>query len=180
MNALVDAMRADLEADRRGSPLPPLQRDAPMLSSGSNSALGQLSPVITMPIQIDEGLGSADFTSKTTKEEFLAQCEENEKPYFVDVLAYCESRPDQIIIDWGTKGFSIKDKNKRQILWMFPQAGANSKSNINARTQKWIDTEITQVRVILDATKKIPKWNWRPADLPVEQLKNIINLVCGI
>lgn len=178
--ALVNAMRADLEADRKGIPLIVSKRDGattPVAGSTSGGAQPNITVASEQPTQ--EVSESSDFTPQISKSEFLAQCEESEKPYFSEVLAYCESHPTQIVIDWGSKGFSVKDKNKRQILWMFPKAGANSKSNINARTQKLTPEEKSQVESILRANG-IASWSWRPAQLPFSEVKKIINLVCGI
>jgi len=118
--------------------------------------------------------------SETNRGKFLSECEESERPYFEEVIAYCEALPDKILLEWGTKGFSLKDRERRQFLWMFPKEGANSKSNINARTQKLTDSEKSQVETILRSNGIAKGWSWRPAELPLSETKKIINLVCGI
>ena len=63
---------------------------------------------------------------------------------------------------------------------MFPKGGANSKSNINARTQKLTLEEKSKVEAILRSNGIVKGLSWRPADLPLVELKKIINLVCGL
>lgn len=86
-------------------------------------------------------LEAPDFTPKRVdKDIFLSQCYDNEKDYLAQVIQHCQANAANVTIEWGGKGFSIRDgrdPKKRPVLWVFPQKGANSNSNIQARTEKW-------------------------------------------
>lgn len=125
----------------------------------------------------------ADFAPpRMNRERFLSQCESEERDYFVHLLDYCAANPSKIVVEWNPKGFSVKDKNRKQFLWVFPKEGANSKGNINARTQHF-PAKKAQIDEILRANN-VSKLNWRPGNGPdqlsFEETKQIIDLVCEI
>jgi len=167
-NHLIDGLREPRQADTATSQVP--RSDTKVELSGS--------PISTTEPK-QESLGSLNFTPKMNREEFLSQCEDSERAYFTEILDYCETHPDQIILDWGPKSVSIKDKERRQFLWMFPKEGANSKANINARTQHFLEKR-AQIEGILRENGIAKGLSWRPGQFGVEATKKIINLVCGI
>ncbi|HEY0073675.1 MAG TPA: toll/interleukin-1 receptor domain-containing protein [Abditibacteriaceae bacterium] len=118
-----------------------------------------------------------DYTRKINRGDFLAACNEEDREYFTQILDYCQSNPRKITIEWGSKGFSLKDRNERPLIWMFPTRG--TQWTIQTRTQRYTKREKEQVSELLSA-EGIKGISWRPNDLPLEKTKAIINLLCRI
>jgi len=164
LQTLINAVKADLAHHIRS--------DAPTASSSVQSSPNDAENVLI-----------ADFAPRRmNRERFLSQCEEGERDYFVQLLDYCQANPAKIVVGWNPKGFSVKDERGKHFLWVFPKEGANSKGNINARTNDF-QTKREQIGDIL-RKHNVSKLSWRPGDGP-EQLsfvetKEIIDLVCEI
>ena len=120
-----------------------------------------------------------DYTRETNRTEFLAACDDKDRAYFEQVLDYCQSNPRKTIIDWGSKGLSLKDRKERPLIWMFPTHGTSHKFRVQVRTGSYTAKETKQVTQLL-SEEGIKVKNWRTEELPIEKMKDIINLLCRI
>jgi len=120
-----------------------------------------------------EEAGSA---RKTNRDEFLAQCDEHDRKFFSELLAYCAANHRKIIIDWGGRGFSLKDAKQRPLIWMFP---TRNEWSIQIRTPKFTRQEVEKVKAIL-YDNRITGNSWKPRDLGLEPTQAIIDLLCRV
>ena len=175
---LLGAMKADLDRTKGGQAAVVHSGQTSEPTNASGTATNNGTP--SAPVQNTfEGL---DFTSRMDRSEFLDQCDDAEKEFFSRVFDYCESKSQQVILEWGGKGVSVKDVNRRQIMWMFPQPSLNTKSNIQVRTQKFTSEETASVTQILRSNGISKGLSWRPGNstMGFEPTRQIIDVICGI
>lgn len=108
---------------------------------------------------------------KTTEDGFLEKCDDQERPYFEQIIRYLEEQ--NISYEMGTKGISVRDQNNKGVVYLFPTGTVRS---IQIRSKDLSADKISSLKERLKAYQ-IDSLSFKPSQVPVETLVEMLDII---
>ena len=108
---------------------------------------------------------------KTTEEAFLEKCDEQERPYFKQIIQYIQSQ--NIVYEMGKTGMSVRDRDNKAVLYLFPTGTIR---RIEIRSKELPKEKISMLKERLNAYH-IDSFSFKPSQVPVEVFIEILDMM---